>query len=104
MRDFARLIRSWLNGTYRVFPWRTLFVLVLVGLYAINPFDIIPDFIPIIGVIDDAAMLGFLYRSLRKDVKQFLAWERSRTSVEPQKEVVDAEFEVVKEEKRSVQG
>jgi uncharacterized membrane protein YkvA (DUF1232 family) len=104
MRDFARLIRSWLNGTYRVFPWRTLFVLVLVGLYAINPFDMIPDFIPIIGVIDDAAMLGFLYRSLRKDVKQFLEWEQSRTSAEPRKEVVDAEFEIVKEEQKRVPG
>ncbi len=75
MKNFARLIQSWLNGTYRVFPLRTLFVFILVAAYAINPFDLIPDFIPIIGVIDDAAMLGFLYRSLKKDVEKFLEWE-----------------------------
>ncbi len=78
MTDFKRLVRFWLNGTYRVFPLRTLFVFILVALYAINPFDIIPDFIPIIGVIDDAAMLGFLYRSLRKDVEKFLEWESAQ--------------------------
>ena len=78
MKNFVRLIQSWLNGTYRVFPWRTLFVFILVAAYAINPFDIIPDFIPIIGVIDDAAMLGFLYRSLKKDVEKFLEWERAQ--------------------------
>ncbi len=80
MKDFTRLIRSWLNGTYRVFPWRTLFVLLLVGAYAINPFDLIPDFIPIIGVIDDAAMLGFLYRSIKKDIGVFLEWEQEMSN------------------------
>lgn len=80
MRDFARLIRSWLNGSYRVMPWGTLFVLLLVGIYAVNPFDIIPDFIPGVGVIDDAAMLGFLVRSIMKDVQRFKEWEASRNS------------------------
>ncbi len=80
MRDLARLIRSWLNGTYRVFPWGTLFVLFLVAIYAINPFDIIPDFIPGVGVIDDAAMLGFLLRSILKDVRKFKEWEASRAT------------------------
>ena len=78
MKDFARLIRFWLNGTYRVFPWRTLFVFILVAAYAINPFDLIPDFIPFIGIIDDAAMLGFLVRSLMKDLQKFKEWEQSQ--------------------------
>lgn len=78
MRDLVRLIRSWLNGSYRVFPWGTLFVLLLVGVYAVNPFDIIPDFIPGVGVIDDAAMLGFLVRSIIKDVRKFKDWEAGR--------------------------
>jgi uncharacterized membrane protein YkvA (DUF1232 family) len=80
MRDFARLIRSWLNGTYRVVPWGTLFVFLLVGIYAVNPFDIIPDFIPGVGVIDDAAMLGFLVRSIVKDVQRFKEWEAGRSA------------------------
>jgi uncharacterized membrane protein YkvA (DUF1232 family) len=79
MRDFARLIKAWLNGSYRVFPWGTLFVLVLVAVYAVNPFDLIPDFIPFVGVIDDAAMLGFLVRALMRDVRKFREWEQMHT-------------------------
>lgn len=79
MRDFVRLIKAWLNGSYRVFPWRTFVVLVLLALYAINPFDIIPDFIPFVGVIDDAAMLGFLVRALMRDVRRFKEWEQMQS-------------------------
>ncbi|MBM2846936.1 MAG: hypothetical protein HW407_2248 [Bacteroidetes bacterium] len=75
MNDFVRMVRGWLSGRYRVTPWRSVFVLLLVAVYAINPFDFIPDWLPVIGVIDDAAMVGFLIRSLRKDVEEFREWE-----------------------------
>lgn len=108
MRDFTRMIAGWLNGSYRKFPWRSSFVLLLVGIYAINPFDIIPDFIPFFGVIDDAAMLGFLVRSLMKDVEKFRDWEQQqvhettpdRSSPRSGPDIVDAEFEDLSEEKR----
>ena len=77
MNDFVRMVRGWLSGRYRVTPWRSVFVLLLVAMYAINPFDFIPDWLPVIGVIDDAAMLGFLVHSLRKDAEKFREWEGS---------------------------
>jgi len=104
MRDLARLLKAWLNGTYKVFPWLTLFVLILVGIYAVNPFDLIPDFIPIIGVIDDAAMLGFLVRSIMKDVRKFREWERSAADRRTAPPAEDAEFVEIKDEPKIPKG
>jgi len=81
MKDMVRMFKAMVSGEYRIFPWRSAVVLLLVAAYAINPFDIIPDYIPFVGVIDDAAMLTFLWRSLAKDVRLFREWEQKSKGV-----------------------
>ena len=76
MRTIFRLIKAWISGRYRVVPWRTIGLLAITVLYAISPIDLIPDYIPLIGVVDDATLLGFLLRSIVKDVKSFTEWEK----------------------------
>jgi uncharacterized membrane protein YkvA (DUF1232 family) len=73
----VRLLRAWARGRYTVVPWRTL-VFALAGLvYFLDPLDLIPDPIPVIGYLDDATVLAFVLRAIRKDVERFLAWERA---------------------------
>ena len=49
----------------------------LVFVYLISPIDIIPDFIPVIGVLDDLALLAFAIPMLVKEAEKFVAWEIS---------------------------
>jgi uncharacterized membrane protein YkvA (DUF1232 family) len=73
-----RLLRAWARGRYTVVPWRTL-VFALAGIiYFLDPLDLIPDPIPVIGYVDDAAVLAFVLRAIRKDLERFLAWEGGR--------------------------
>jgi uncharacterized membrane protein YkvA (DUF1232 family) len=44
---------------------KIIFVVILI-LYIINPFDISPDAIPILGWIDDILLMGVLFYYLRK--------------------------------------
>ena len=58
-------------------PWYAkAFVALVVG-YAFSPIDLIPDFIPGIGFIDDAAVIAFTITSIHKDLDKFREWERS---------------------------
>ncbi len=52
-------------------PWKTVVAIFSVLLYLINPFDIIPDFIPGIGYLDDAVAIGVALKLIRDDLRDF---------------------------------
>lgn len=50
----------------------------LVLVYLLSPIDIIPDFIPVIGVLDDFALLALAIPLLITEAERFIAWEISK--------------------------
>lgn len=79
MRQTLRLFHAWFTGRYRVFPLRTLVYFLVAVVYTVSPVDILPDYVPFFGVIDDAALLGLVWHSLLKDAKKFAEWEKWQT-------------------------
>jgi uncharacterized membrane protein YkvA (DUF1232 family) len=79
MRDdlpvLLRLARAWGHGEYRAIPWKSFVVLVAGLLYFLAPVDAVPDFIPVLGFVDDAAVVAYVLRTLRQDVRAFEEWE-----------------------------
>lgn len=74
-----RLLTAWKAGVYRGLSPRTVLSLVGALLYLISPVDLIPDFIPGIGFIDDAVVLALLLQSLGHDLAAFRMWEEHRS-------------------------
>jgi uncharacterized membrane protein YkvA (DUF1232 family) len=62
LRDWARAIRRDVHALHlasrdpRV-PWHAKAVAVCVAAYALSPIDLIPDFIPVLGYLDDAILV-----------------------------------------------
>jgi len=73
-----RLIREWLTRKYTQVPLKTILWIIAAIIYFVNPFDVIPDFIPGFGYIDDASVIAFVLNSIRGDLDTFLEWERSK--------------------------
>lgn len=76
-----RLTRDWGRGRYRVIPKKSLLALVGALVYFLMPLDAIPDPILGLGFLDDMAVLGYAMRYARKDLDDFVEWEKR--SAEP---------------------
>lgn len=72
---FSMLIDSF-NGKYPL-PKKTIFVMTFSLLYLISPVDISPDVFPVIGVVDDIAILAFAFNFIKDDLEKYNAWKIS---------------------------
>ena len=84
---FMSLLKDYYKGNYRKVPYKTISAGVVGLLYTLNPIDIIPDFIPFIGHIDDALVLGFCLKLIEKDLKKYQIWKNSQSATTKQAEV-----------------
>jgi len=64
-------------GQYRNVPWFVVATIVMALLYVLNPLDIVPDFIPGIGYIDDLAVLSIGMGWIETDLHSYLDWKLS---------------------------
>lgn len=62
VREWARAIKRdvhalWLAARDPRTPWYAKAVALAVAAYALSPIDLIPDFVPVLGYLDDAILL-----------------------------------------------
>ena len=80
LRLFIRIINAYTSKEYTYVPWKTICLIVAGLIYFIYPVDLIPDFIPVSGLIDDVALIAWIYESIQDDIENFLEWEKSLKS------------------------
>ena len=73
----VRLLRASKNGSYWGLSLRTLASIAAALIYVLSPVDLVPDFIPGIGLIDDVAVLALLLHALAQDLAAFRVWEQN---------------------------
>ncbi len=69
------MLKDYRSGVYSNVPWFTIAAIAFSFLYVLNPFDIIPDFIPGIGYVDDFAVFTFALRFMESDLHNYLDWK-----------------------------
>lgn len=74
---FSRMASAYASGRYRGVPWKTMMIMLAAIIYFLNPLDLIPDFIPLMGLTDDFGVLVWVYNAASTEVDKFLTWEKS---------------------------
>lgn len=70
-----RLTRAYFNKRYSDVPWQTIVLAIAALIYFVSPIDLIPDFIPGVGHLDDAVVIAYVVASIKADLDNFLEWE-----------------------------
>ncbi|GII80374.1 hypothetical protein Sru01_53560 [Sphaerisporangium rufum] len=78
IRALPRMIGGALRGEYRDLSKGKLALMGLGVLYIVSPFDVVPDFLPLIGVADDFGAFLWLMGSLLGESDRYLDWERGQ--------------------------
>jgi uncharacterized membrane protein YkvA (DUF1232 family) len=71
----TRMVRAYVKGEYREVPWESIALVIGALIYFLSPVDLIPDFLPVAGYVDDAAVIAFVVASISTDVSKFRDWE-----------------------------
>ncbi len=67
-------VKDFWTGRYRKMPWGTTAAIVFTLIYVFNPFDLIPDVLPIIGEVDDAAVIAACLFLVEHDLLKYKEW------------------------------
>ena len=69
------IVQDYAKGNYRRIPYVSAAAIVFTLLYVLNPFDLIPDFIPVIGQLDDAAVVAVCLMMVEQDLHEYKEWK-----------------------------
>jgi uncharacterized membrane protein YkvA (DUF1232 family) len=79
------MLRDVLRRKYKKIPYGTVVGGFLGLLYLINPLDLIPEALPVIGIVDDTLVAGLFLALLSRDVKKYLLWKSPHDKTQSKK-------------------
>ena len=68
------LLKDWYMGNYKKIPFRMVASIAVAMLYLVSPLDVVPDWLPFGGLLDDALVLAAIFAMSRRDLDEYLAW------------------------------
>ena len=76
----CNLILDYSRGNYREIPLATVIVIIAGLLYLVSPIDLMPDAIPVVGLLDDGLVLLYVLRTAHNDLMSYEEWREENES------------------------
>lgn len=68
------LVKAFIEKRYIDIPIGSIIAIVGSLIYFLSPIDLMPDFLPAIGLVDDAAVIALALKLVHDDVKEYKTW------------------------------
>jgi uncharacterized membrane protein YkvA (DUF1232 family) len=72
------IVRDYWSGAYRRIPSGAIASIVFTLIYVFNPFDLLPDALPLIGQLDDVAVMGACLILVEQDLHKYKGWREDQ--------------------------
>ena len=72
------VVKDYWAGIYRQVPYGAIAAIVFTLIYVFNPFDLVPDILPIIGELDDVAVVSACLILVEQDLHKYRNWKLSQ--------------------------
>lgn len=79
LRLFLRMVKAYATGAYKDAPWKSIVAIVAGIIYFLMPIDLVPDFIPFTGFIDDFTVVMLISNAFQQDLENFELWEAKKS-------------------------
>lgn len=64
------MLKDWARGEYQA-PWKTISAVAFALAYVMNPLDVLPDFVPFLGYLDDATLVKMTLDFIHDDIQNY---------------------------------
>jgi len=71
------LITDYAKGNYKEVPWKIMAAITGAVVYFVSPIDVIPDFIPVVGYLDDALVIKLALDLAGDDLAEYARWKNA---------------------------
>ena len=78
------------KGRYTDYSKGNFLLAVAALIYVVSPLDLVPDFLIVLGLLDDVAIVGWAMSRLKTEVDKYQAFVAEKAAVEPPVEVAVA--------------
>ena len=69
------IVKDYWSGAYRQIPYGVIGSIVFTLIYVLNPFDLMPDVLPVIGQLDDVAVMSACLLLVEQDLHKYKDWK-----------------------------
>jgi uncharacterized membrane protein YkvA (DUF1232 family) len=64
-------------------------------LYVLNPFDLVPDALPLLGLLDDAAVVSACLSLVEQDLRDYRDWKQAREGEADEAPLADSSEDLI---------
>lgn len=74
LRLFGPMLADVVRGRYRPIPWSAILWMTAAFIYLVSPLDLIPDFLLVIGLLDDVVIVGWMLTRVDRSLDAYRLW------------------------------